>query len=851
MTSMAQTASAQTREPKLADVLGGLRMVVAQLRLYPKTSAQVAKVGTLAFPPLLAFLEARRTLTLSAAPEGLLVCGSRFQTDDAAGVALESSVIALLREAGLRSFSLQSGATADELIVFLHALAHKFWDLRDGKKINLRLREESVLHAAVDEVEYVELSKDDLLLKDAAPKLEAAGFDTAELLKTIDERLEVAIQHDKGPEARAGIIRKALEQDPTLLGQIVRDGVATARPGDAPGVMTADQAIDGCRRIWKAMATASPETRQALRSVAETILEPFRGGSSAYVAQALAKECPELLPDWMRESVPDAPEPACVARARQILFLSPEARAEALLREGRTLMQELAAVGRHDLIERLLGIAAERLESGSARAKSQAADTLRSWSDVLDSEPLAKACESLRRKLGPALDQEQQAPVYAKLVELAGILLESKMQKHGTGGSGELLEVLQRHCAASDPAFPDRAGLARTIYSKFQALAPAAPSVAMNASTAERVAAAIQAASVQFLIAQMKDMENVAERLELAETVARMGPDAATLLTDELKKTKIPSETIRLLEVLPWVADPEVAEQTLSTLLSHPVVMVRRRAALALVERKYPGAEQILMSTFDSNEPGARLAVADALGKLGNEAALAKLRAAAESREQADDVRAACCAALSHSADPKTLALLTTLATPPTRGLTRIFRSVSPAVRAAAAKALGPSSKVAEVKSLLDRLASDPDATVSAAAKEALKPAPLPAKAGSAAKASAPEAEPTQEIHGFSGILTEIGLDQICQVIGSSRKTGLLLVNFEGPTAKVYFDKGLIVSAEFEGRHDQDAFNAFFSRKEGAFVFKPGERTLEPRIKAQVDQVLVAAFQAARPQSAA
>jgi len=373
----------------------------------------------------------------------------------------------------------------------------------------------------------------------------------------------------------------------------------------------------------------------------------------------------------------------------------------------------------------------------------------------------------------------------------------------------------------------------------------------MNASTAERVAAAIQAASVQFLIAQMKDMENVAERLELAETVARMGPDAATLLTDELKKTKIPSETIRLLEVLPWVADPEVAEQTLSTLLSHPVVMVRRRAALALVERKYPGAEQILMSTFDSNEPGARLAVADALGKLGNEAALAKLRAAAESREQADDVRAACCAALSHSADPKTLALLTTLATPPTRGLTRIFRSVSPAVRAAAAKALGPSSRIAEVKSLLDRLASDPDATVSAAAKEALKPAPLPAKAGAATKASTPEAEPTQEIHGFSGILTEIGLDQICQVIGSSRKTGLLLVNFEGPTAKVYFDKGLIVSAEFEGRHDQDAFNAFFSRKEGASVFKPGERTLEPRIKAAVDQVLVAAFQASRPPTAA
>src|SRR6185295_12556913 len=223
-----------------------------------------------------------RSLTLAAAPEGLLVSGTRFQTEDASGVALETSVIALLREAGLKSFSLQAGATMEELIVFLHALAHKFWDLRDGKKINLRLREDGVIHAAVDEVEYVELSKDDLLLKDAAPKLEAAGFDTAELLKTIDERLEMAIQHDKGPEARAGILRKAIEQDPTLLGQIVRDDVATAKPGDAPGLTTADQVIDACRRIWKTMATVSPEARQALRGVAETILEPFRGASSTY-----------------------------------------------------------------------------------------------------------------------------------------------------------------------------------------------------------------------------------------------------------------------------------------------------------------------------------------------------------------------------------------------------------------------------------------------------------------------------------------------------------------------------------------------------------------------------------------
>lgn len=837
-----------TREPRLSDVLGGLRITVAQLRLYPKTSAQVAKVGAIAFPPMLAYLESKRTLTIASAPEGLLVNAARFPSNDVAAIALEASVLALLREASVKSFTLHSGLKEDELITFLHSLAHKFWDLREGKRINLRLRELNVTKAIVDEVEYVELNKDDVLLKDAASKLEAAGFDTAELLKTIDERLEVAIQHGKGTEARAGIIRKALEQDPTLLGQIVKDGVVTARAGDTPGLLTVDQALDAVRRIWKAMASATPETREALRGVAAAILEPFRGKAASLVAPLLAAEAPELVPDWMKESLATTPEPPAVSRAREILFLSPEARAEALLREGQALIKELAAADRQDLIERLVGIPTERLDPGTARQKSQAVETLEGWSDMLASEPLAKACAALRKQLRGALDGEKEAPVYARLVELAGVLLESRLQKHGAGGAAELLELLQRHGTVSDAAFPERAGLAREVAVKFQPTAPVAPAVPMSASAAERVATALQMASLQFLIAQMKDMENVAERLELAETVARMGPHAATLLVDELKKTKIPSEAVRLLEVLPWVATPEIAEQTLSGLLVHPVMLVRRRAALTLVDRKYAGTEQILLSTFEANEPGARVAVAEALGKLKNETGLAKLRAAAESREQPDEVRCAACAALALAADPKAPPLLSTLATPPTRGLTRIFRSVSPAVRAAATKALGPFSGSLEVKDLLGRLSEDADEAVKAAAKEALRP-PVKSKATTASTASEPE--PSQEITGFSGLISEISLDQICQVIGTSGKTGLLLVNFEGPTATIYFEKGLIVSADFEGQKDQDAFNAFFARKEGAFVFKPGERTLEPRIRATADQVLVAAFKASQAPTAA
>lgn len=849
---MTTPVSAPSAEPSLLDVLGGIRMLVAQLRLYPKTSPQVAKVGSAACQGILALLDKRPTVTVAASPEGLLVNGTRFPADDPIAVSLDSSTRGLLHDASVRSITFRAGATNEEIIGFLHALALKFWDLRDGKKINLRLREERVVNIGVDEIEYVELGKDDLLLKEATPKLEAAGFDVQELIKNIDQRLELAIEHGKGPEARLGVIRKMVEQDPALLGQLIRDGAPTARVGETPGLLTLDTAVDAVRAVWKSMATGTPEVRDALRRAAQAILESFRGNAAAaaVLAKTIGAEAPELVPDWMKDAAASSPEPVAVTRARTILFLSPEARAEALLREGKDLVRELVAADRMDLVEQILGIATEPLQEDSSRRKSQAAQTLKGWSTLFESESLAKGCEALSRKLCLALDQEREAPVYAKLLEVAGMLLDTKGRKRGDAEAA-LLETLKRHSAASDPQFPERSSLARAALPKDQITIPLPPSVA-GRSSAEHVAAALHAASIQFLIAQMKDVESNAERLELAETVSRMGSNAGALMVEELKKTKIPSEIIRLLEVLPWVATPELSEQTLSALLTHPVVMVRRRAALMLLERKYPAAEQVLLDAFDAKDPSARLGVTDALARLGTESALSRLRQAADTRELPDDLRGACCAALGLAADPKALPLLTALATPPARGITRIFRSVSPALRAAAARALATYSTQQEVRALLEKLQSDAEELVRGAAKEALRPSarfkvpvaavPTAIAAATAAAEAAVQPEEKPANTGFSGLISEISLDQICQVVGSSRMTGLLLANFEGPTAKIYFDKGLIVSADFEGKKDQEAFNAFFSLKEGAYVFKPGERTLEPRIKSSVDQILMGAF---------
>src|SRR4051812_34671083 len=99
---MAISSTPPAAESGLTDVLGGLRMLVAQLRLYPKDSPQVAKVGTTARQSILAFLEKRPALTIASSPEGLLVNAARFPADDPMTLSLESSTLSLLREAGVK-----------------------------------------------------------------------------------------------------------------------------------------------------------------------------------------------------------------------------------------------------------------------------------------------------------------------------------------------------------------------------------------------------------------------------------------------------------------------------------------------------------------------------------------------------------------------------------------------------------------------------------------------------------------------------------------------------------------------------------------------------------------------------
>jgi len=113
------------------------------------------------------------------------------------------------------------------------------------------------------------------------------------------------------------------------------------------------------------------------------------------------------------------------------------------------------------------------------------------------------------------------------------------------------------------------------------------------------------------------------------------------------------------------------------------------------------------------------------------------------------------------------------------------------------------------------------------------------------AQQAAAAQESKASVAKLSGSLAEIAMDQVCQLIASAEKTGLLTITFDGPVARVWFEDGLVTAAEFQGRRDQEAFNAFIAKKTGQFVFQPGEIAPKRRVRIPVNMVLLEAFRVA------
>jgi hypothetical protein len=199
------------------ELLSQLRMSLGQLKLYPANSPQAQK-ALLPAQTLVATFPggAQGKIVLARTLRGFLVNSKRLPASDATAL-MESYWLQVFQDAHVNSLVIQTSITVEELTEFMDGLSRRFWDLKDGKGINARLRDARVLHAWVEEVQFVAMSKGDLLIEGAANKLAAAGARVAEIVETLEGVIDSTADEGIAEQVRLEIMRKLIEQDPTLI----------------------------------------------------------------------------------------------------------------------------------------------------------------------------------------------------------------------------------------------------------------------------------------------------------------------------------------------------------------------------------------------------------------------------------------------------------------------------------------------------------------------------------------------------------------------------------------------------------------------------------------------------------
>jgi hypothetical protein len=854
---------ARGSDSAILDIFLTLRVSVAQLRLYPKDSPQVLKVVTDTYHSIHSFLETANTLTLSKTPRGLLVNGRPLPERGTVSDSLESATLGLLGDAGVKSITFRKGLTLDELISFLHALTKKFWDVKDGKEINKRLRDERVNQISVDEVQYVALGEGDIVIEDAARKLAGGETELAKLLANLDQLIDSAANEGLGSEARLHLMKKLVEQDPNLLkesgsGVGAGSGTGVAGAGDgadlgSEGKVTFEQARHALGEIARLLKEAPPNLHDALRAIGKVFVDSFKHNPrlASLMVTILSAQAVESLPGTATPEEAARPkESAAVARVRVILQMNDEERVQALAQEGNALLDELGALHEGELMRTMLGSLSGLLLDRNARKRLSVARGLNGLRRGLERAGTAEVEDSFEQAVRTALDVERDPSVYSVLADMTAFIADLRIRRGRIDRARDILEMLHRHYQIKDPIFPQRGELAYIALERVASgvgFASLSERVRSGDPESTRIIEALDAAATRFLIREIKNAETPARRMHFAQFISRAGAGAATVLMDELGKTNVPSDLLHLIEVMPTAMPPDMAEMAMGGLLRHATVAVRRRAAAMLSEQTYPRAGGLLLDSLGAEgDPQTRTTFIECLGRLRFRGAVDALNRIADERQQPEDVRCAACASLGRIGDVRAVAVLSRLYYKGEKGLTKMFRNVPSGVRAAAARALAAFPTHKEAREALRAAKDDHDPSVRAVANQALY-APLQDAFGERALGVQVVSAADQITSGSKtgGVIQEIGLEALCLRLANLECKGLLSLNFIGPSGKIWFDAGLVIAAEFEGRRDHEAFIFMAGKREGYALFQPNEPAPERRMLAQVAS-LVQELQRAR-----
>ena len=414
----------------LGQALAGLKSIASQLKLYKVDSPQVARIGEAAHTGLAALLQEMGALTLSVTERGLLINGETVPGDDRAMQSSADFLAKLIQDARLESITMNPKLGRQEMLMFVQALAHGFWDLTDGKQINERLQTEGVQNVTVDEVVYVAVGEDDLFIKEGVQKLGVGREDVTEAMMKMGQVIDEAPEHLLGENEALAILGKLLKRNPELMKTARERGMQGAEV-DVPEQLSAHQAEASLTELSQVMEKVSGADQEVLQRIGRTIMGSFRhdSGETARLEKFASDRGIRLLPSQLAAALDGTAELDPAECAAALLSLESDWQVSVMAGHGAKLIEKFQEKGAGEQVNQLLGSVLKELQAEDTGRREAAARSLLGVRENLQFALLPDNGQYLEATILKSLGAEKESKVYAQLAELAGWLIRRQAHR--------------------------------------------------------------------------------------------------------------------------------------------------------------------------------------------------------------------------------------------------------------------------------------------------------------------------------------------------------------------------------------------------------------------------------------
>jgi HEAT repeat protein len=605
-----------------------LRSAIVNARIYPKGSQMIESTLKGAHKALEGCLAETSPIIISDLQGKLCVNGKEtVEAKDFRPFLIQHEV---------QSIKLFKGLQVTEVASLMEGLGKRKGQLDEQKNLADWLKAQGATHVQVEEVEFVELKKGEVVVQQILSLLEQST-DTSSLTTSLDESVRLIDQlpddasrkdaHKKIAQHLSGLPPYQIRElfDSKLTERVEKSGLKD----DVVQVMSREKLEEALEEVNKWYHQIKQESKSEFEVVEKLNgLKSFLGKilhspASKAVPFALYEELLNVgLLEQMPAGVQKGEHAGLLTEVEHLLSQPDEALLELPVRQRfPELLKALCAMGLDEPIGKLTEKMLHNLHNPAPVVREAAVKTIRVFQETLASNRKEKPFQQIISTLHTLSESESAPDVYGHVADALQSAAMELLVHWRFEESTRLLATLRRHSREESPIGQKKKQLAAAALHEFSTRVLDVICADLNAPVkdrqngAYRVLAELSEDSVGPLVEAVKRSIDSRARQAAIQALRRLGRAVKEPLLKQVDIGMPGDVLVKLIPIFEDFADASILP-TLTGLLQHPDGSVRRQVAQLLARVKEPKVQSLLAGLLDDTDPEVQTEAVRLIGEL-------------------------------------------------------------------------------------------------------------------------------------------------------------------------------------------------------------------------------------------